>query len=142
MNQPMTALQRANEVRIKRAALFGGRKDIDPQALAVMLINDLPEELKTMEAYDFLMRRRRWGSDHARKCLSKLLISEVRHLGDLTQRQRNALANKISPGILVEQPSIGTGGGLPAAQPGPIGEDVGHVPSDFRGMKRPRGGRL
>jgi hypothetical protein len=88
--QRMRALERANAVRLARAQLkrqiARGRKS------AADVLLELPSEAMSWPVGELLMSQRRWGSNRARKLLSGLQISENRHLGALTERQRRLLA--------------------------------------------------
>lgn len=91
--QRMRALERANAVRLARAELkrqiaHGGRTAAD-------VIMELPSEAVSWSVGDLLMSQRRWGSNRTRKLLCGLQISENRHLGKLTERQRRALAAQL-----------------------------------------------
>jgi hypothetical protein len=89
----MRALERANEVRLARAALK--RRIAQGQVTAARVILDSPWEAHSWAVGDLLMSQRRWGSQRCRKFLSRFQISERKEIGKLTQRQRLALAAEL-----------------------------------------------
>lgn len=88
--QRMRALERANAVRLARAELK--RRIADGHVTAAEVVLELPSEAVSWPVGELLMSQRRWGSNRTRKLLSGLQISETRHLGALTERQRHVLA--------------------------------------------------
>ena len=91
--QRMRALERANAVRLARAELK--RQIARGRVSAAEVILDLPSEAISWSVGELLMSQRRWGSNRTRKLLSGLQISENRHLGALTERQRRVLAAQL-----------------------------------------------
>ncbi len=91
--QRMRALERANAVRLARAELK--RQIAHGRLSAGDVILELPSEAMSWSVGELLMSQRRWGSNRARKLLSGLQISENRHLGMLTERQRRLLASQL-----------------------------------------------
>jgi hypothetical protein len=91
--QRLRALERANEVRLARAALK--RRIAQGQVTAARVILDSPWEAHSWAVGDLLMSQRRWGSQRCRKFLSRFQISERKEIGKLTQRQRLALAAEL-----------------------------------------------
>ena len=90
--QRLSALARANDVRLAiseiRGELRRGELDVadalrDPRA-------------QRMIVYDVLRARRRYGPRIARKILDQLQISERRRVGELTDRQRAAIAQRLA----------------------------------------------
>ncbi|MBV8942075.1 MAG: hypothetical protein JO342_16365 [Solirubrobacterales bacterium] len=92
--QRMRALERANAVRLARADLK--RQIAHGQRCAADIILDVPSEALSWPVGELLMSQRRWGSNRTRKLLSGLQISETRHLGMLTERQRRLLADRLA----------------------------------------------
>lgn len=91
--QRMRALERANAVRLARAQL---KRQIAHGGLsAAEVLLELPSEAMSWPVGELLMSQRRWGSNRTRKLLSGLQISENRHLGALTERQRRLLAAQL-----------------------------------------------
>ena len=93
--QRMRALERANAVRLARAELK--RQIAHGHRSAAEVILELPSEAKSWSVGELLMSQRRWGSNRTRKLLCGLQISENRHLGMLTERQRRVLATQLGP---------------------------------------------
>jgi len=88
--QHMRALQRANQVRLARAALKRRVADGETQAAEVIL--DCPWEAQSMTVADLLMSQCRWGATRSRKIMALLPLPERKTVGSLTNRQRGALA--------------------------------------------------
>jgi hypothetical protein len=103
--QRMRALERANAVRLARADLK--RRIAHGHLSAADVILELPAEATTWPVGELLMSQRRWGSNRTRKLLSGLQISEMRHLGMLTERQRRLLAAQLGPPAIHELPLNG-----------------------------------
>lgn len=88
--QYMRALERANAVRLARAAL---KRRIGCGTLSVAaVIMAPPEEALSMTIADLLMSQRRWGYTRCRKFLQELQITETRTVEQMTERQRRAVA--------------------------------------------------
>lgn len=98
--QRMQALERANAVRLKRAALK--RRIADGHLSAAEVILDLPWEARNWPVGEVLTSQRRWGSIRARKLLTGLHISEKRPVGELTDRQRRLLAGTLRADLTEE----------------------------------------
>ena len=91
--QRMRALERANAVRLARAEL---KRQIAHGRLSVAdVLCEVPAEAMSWSVGELLMSQRRWGCNRTRKLLSGLQISENRHLGALTERQRRLLASQL-----------------------------------------------
>jgi len=101
--QHLKALQRANEVRLARAALK--RRIASGEVSAAEVILACPAEVEGMAVSDLLMSQRRWGRTRCRKFLAAIPITENKPIGSLTDRQRNALASVLPDGAPVRQPS-------------------------------------
>jgi hypothetical protein len=86
----MQALERANRVRLARAALkrkvAAGLKEVPEVVL------ECPWEAESMGIAELLMSQRRWGRTRCRKFLAPLNLNENKPLGTLTERQRLLLA--------------------------------------------------
>lgn len=91
--QHIEALERANRVRLARAALKravrGGQLD------AHEVVRSCPWEAETMSVSELLRSQSRWGRTRSRKFLLPLAVSENRQLGRLTVRQREMLASAL-----------------------------------------------
>jgi hypothetical protein len=88
--QHMLALERANRVRLARAALK--RRVAAGDAEAAQIILTCPWETESMSISELLMSQRRWGRTRCRKFLFSIGLSETKTLGTLTERQRVTLA--------------------------------------------------
>jgi hypothetical protein len=93
--QHLMALQRANEVRLARAALKRQVRQGRVQAAEVILT--CPWEAETMPVAELLTSQRRWGETRCRKFLSSLPMSENKTIGSMTDRQRRTLAAMLTP---------------------------------------------
>ncbi len=91
--QYLEALDRANEVRLARAELK--RRVAEGRLTAAEVILGCPGEAVGMPVADLLMSQRRWGATKCRKVLASVPISELRPVGALTERQRDALAHRL-----------------------------------------------
>jgi hypothetical protein len=88
--QRLRALERANEIRLARAALKRSIAVGDVSAAEVIL--SCPDAAQSWPIGDLLMSQRRWGSTRCRKFLSRNHIVETKPVGTLTERQRRVLA--------------------------------------------------
>ncbi|HEV2076192.1 MAG TPA: integration host factor, actinobacterial type [Thermoleophilaceae bacterium] len=90
LTQRMDALQRANDVRTRRARLKrdlkAGRQRIDT------LVLDPPEYLETAKVFDFLLAVPKYGRVKVNRILTQCRISPSKSFGGLSERQRNELA--------------------------------------------------
>src|SRR5690242_3261734 len=91
--QHLKALQRANEVRLARAALK--RRVASGDVTAADVILACPAEVEGMAVSDLLMSQRRWGRTRCRKFLATIPIPENKAIGTLTDRQRRAVASEL-----------------------------------------------
>lgn len=87
--QRMDALQRANEIRTKRAQLKrdlkGGRVSIHD------LLLEPPAFLETAKVFDMLLAVPKYGRVKANRALAQCRISPSKTIGGLSQRQRSEL---------------------------------------------------
>jgi hypothetical protein len=88
--QHMLALDRANEVRMARAALK--RRVAFGQIEVAEVILCSPWEAQSMTVAELLMCQPRWGAIRCRKVLAILPLSEKKSVGSMTPRQRHQLA--------------------------------------------------
>jgi hypothetical protein len=91
--QRMRALERANSVRLARAELK--RRIADGEVPAAAIILGCPGEVKRWTVSELLLSQRRWGTARCRRFLESFQISEIKHIGDLTDRQRRLLAGAL-----------------------------------------------
>ena len=92
--QYMRALERANQVRLARAALK--RQVAMGLVDASEVILECPWEAESMAVADLLMSQRRWGQTRCRKFLAQIPMSEKKTIGSMTERQRHTLAGLLS----------------------------------------------
>jgi hypothetical protein len=87
--QRMDALQRANEIRTRRAQLKrdlkAGRAKIDH------LLLDPPDYLETAKVFDMLLAVPKYGRVKVNKILTTCRISPSKTIGGLSERQRTEL---------------------------------------------------
>ncbi|HEX8649157.1 MAG TPA: integration host factor, actinobacterial type [Thermoleophilaceae bacterium] len=91
LTQRMEALQRANQIRTRRAELKrdlkAGRKQIHP------LLLDPPEYLQTAKVFDLLLAVPKYGRVKVNRILTQCRISPSKTIGGLSQRQRTELVS-------------------------------------------------
>ncbi len=89
--QRMDALQRANEIRTRRAQLKrdlkGGRVSIHD------LLADPPDYLETAKVFDMLLAVPKYGRVKVNKILLQCRISPSKTIGGLSERQRTELVS-------------------------------------------------
>ena len=95
--QRLRALQRANEIRLQRAALK--RRIAAGEVSAAEVILHPPKAAVSWSVGDLLISQRRWGTTRCRRFLARNNITETKHVGTLTDRQRNLLADSLAPAI-------------------------------------------
>jgi hypothetical protein len=91
--QRLRALERANEIRLARAAIK--RRIALGEVSAAEIILDCPDAASSWPVGDLLMSQRRWGTTRCRKFLSRSHIVETKPIGSLTDRQRQILARAL-----------------------------------------------
>lgn len=91
--QRMDALQRANQIRTRRAQLKrdlkGGRTKIHD------LLLDPPDYLETAKVFDMLLAVPKYGRVKANKVLVQCRISPSKTIGGLSERQRTELVSML-----------------------------------------------
>ena len=92
--QHLKALERANRVRLARAALKRQVAAGDRSAAEVIMAS--PWEAESMSVSELLMSQRRWGRTRCRRILLSLGFPENKQIGTMTHRQRAALAAMLS----------------------------------------------
>lgn len=88
--QHLRALERANRVRLARAALKKQVAAGERTASEVILAS--PWEAESMQISELLMSQRRWGRTRCRRILLSLGLPENKQIGTMTERQRAAMA--------------------------------------------------
>lgn len=83
------ALQRANAVRLARAALK--RAIHDGRQAVADVVASCPPEAASMSVGELLVAQHRWGEARALRLLRQIPLSETKPVGSLTTRQRRAL---------------------------------------------------
>jgi hypothetical protein len=91
--QRLRALERANEIRLARAALK--RRIAHGEVSAAEVILECPVAAHSWSVGELLMSQRRWGDTRCRKFLAGNQIGETKPIGQLTDRQRRLLANSL-----------------------------------------------
>src|SRR3954471_21506654 len=87
--QRMDALQRANEIRTRRAQL---KRDLKAGRTSIhsLLLNP-PEYLETAKVFDMLLAVPKYGRVKVNKILTACRISPSKTIGGLSERQRTEL---------------------------------------------------
>lgn len=115
--QHMRALARANRVRLARAELK--RQVSEGESGVAQVVLECPWEAESMAIADLLMSQHRWGRTRCRRFLAAIPMSETKTVGSMTERQRHALAARLS-GEVAQTP--GVPGGAPARERLAVGE--------------------
>jgi len=100
--QHLKALERANQVRLARAALK--RQVAAGNRSAAEVIMASPWEAESMSISELLMSQRRWGRTRCRRVLLSLGLPENKQIGTMTERQRAALAAMLSAKVGAPRP--------------------------------------
>ena len=91
LTQRMEALQRANDIRTRRAQL---KRDLKAGRVTIQtLLNDPPEYLETAKVFDMLLAVPKYGRVKVNKILQTCRISPSKTIGGLSQRQRSELVS-------------------------------------------------
>ena len=89
--QRMDALQRANQIRTRRAQL---KKDLKAGRVSIhTLLLDPPDYLQTAKVFDMLLAVPKYGRVKANKVLVQCRISPSKTIGGLSPRQRAELVS-------------------------------------------------
>ena len=89
LDQRMEALQRANDIRVRRAQLKRDLKDGQVHIESILL--DPPEYVSTAKVFDMLMAVPKFGRVKASRLLTQCRISQSKTIGGLSDRQRQEL---------------------------------------------------
>ena len=93
LTQRMDALQRANEIRTRRAQL---KRDLKAGRVSIhTLLLSPPEFLATAKVFDMLLAVPKYGRVKANKVLQQCRISPSKTIGGLSQRQRTELVSML-----------------------------------------------
>jgi hypothetical protein len=91
--QRMEALQRANEIRTKRAAL---KRDLKAGRSSIhLLLMEPPEFIETAKVFDMLLAVPKYGRVKVNKVLQVCRISPSKTIGGLSERQRAELISML-----------------------------------------------
>lgn len=89
----MDALQRANEIRTRRAQL---KRDLKAGRTSIHdLLLSPPEYLETAKVFDMLVAVPKYGRVKANKVLTQCRISPSKTIGGLSERQRSELVSSL-----------------------------------------------
>lgn len=89
LDQVHAALAKANFVRLARATEKKRIRDGETNVIAVLRAT--PDYMEGMTVLDLLMAQRRWGLRRASTVLTEARVSQMKTIGGLTQRQRDAI---------------------------------------------------
>lgn len=93
LGQRMEALQRANEIRTRRAAL---KRDLKAGRISIYdLLLEPPEYVATAKVMTFLLETPKYGRVKANKVLQLCRISPSKTVGGLSVRQRTELVSML-----------------------------------------------
>jgi hypothetical protein len=91
--QRMDALQRANEIRTRRAQL---KRDLKGRRASIIdLLLEPPEYIESMKVFDAMLAVPKYGRVKVNKTLQMCRISPSKTFGGLSQRQRLELVAMI-----------------------------------------------
>jgi hypothetical protein len=91
--QRMEALQRANEIRTRRAQL---KRDLKAGRHSIHdLLLEPPEFVETAKVFDMLLAVPKYGRVKVNKVLQQCRISPSKTIGGLSQRQRTELVSML-----------------------------------------------
>jgi hypothetical protein len=89
----MEALQRANEIRTKRAAL---KRDLKAGRASIhLLLMEPPDFIETAKVFDMLLAVPKYGRVKVNKVLQVCRISPSKTIGGLSERQRAELISML-----------------------------------------------
>ncbi len=89
LDQRMEALQRANDVRVRRAQL---KRDLKAGRIHIeAILLQPPEFVSTAKVFDMLMAVPKFGRVKAARLLNHCRISQSKTVGGLSERQRTEL---------------------------------------------------
>lgn len=89
LTQRLDALNRANDIRTRRAKL---KKDLKAERASIhTLLLDPPEFILTAKVFDMLLAVPKYGRVKVNKVLTQCRVSPSKTLGGMSERQRNEL---------------------------------------------------
>lgn len=92
LEQRLAALERANEIRTRRAQL---KRDVRAGIPFMALVWEPPDWLLTMQVYDLLLAVPKLGKRKAEQIMRRLRISHQKTVGGLSERQRVDLLSEL-----------------------------------------------
>ena len=93
LNQRMDALQKANEIRSRRAQL---KRDLKAGRQSIHdLLLEPPEYVETAKVFDMLLAVPKYGRVKANKVLQQCRISPSKTIGGLSPRQRTEIVSML-----------------------------------------------
>src|SRR6187200_2351885 len=93
LTQRMDALNRANEIRTRRAKL---KRDLKANRVSIHdLLLEPPEYVETAKVFDMLLAVPKYGRVNVNKVLVQCRISPSKTIGGLSQRQRTELVSML-----------------------------------------------
>ena len=91
--QRMEALQRANDIRTRRAKL---KKDLKGGRVSIhTLLLEPPDYVETAKVFDMLLAVPKYGRVKVNKILQQCRISPSKTIGGLSERQRGELVSML-----------------------------------------------
>lgn len=91
--QHMTALKRANEIRLARAEL---KHQVNAGTTTIAdVIANVPDCAASMAIAELVCSQRRWGTTRCSKLLASIGMPETKTIGSMTLRQRAALIDRL-----------------------------------------------
>ena len=94
LDQRMDALNRANDIRSRRAQL---KKDLKSGRVQINdVISDPPDYVMTAKVFDMLLAVPKNGKVKATRFINHCRISQGKTVGGLSERQRNELVDLLS----------------------------------------------
>ena len=71
------------------------------------IVLECPWEAESMAIADLLLSQHRWGRTRCRRFLASIPMSETKTIGSMTDRQRRALAGRLSGDAGAELAGVG-----------------------------------
>jgi hypothetical protein len=91
LTQRMDALQRANQIRTRRAQL---KRDLKGGRVSIQtLLKNPPDYVETAKVFDMLLAVPKYGRVKVNKILQQCRISPSKTIGGLSERQRTELVS-------------------------------------------------
>lgn len=104
LKQRRDALERANDIRTKRAALKRNLKAGRDSLTITSLIASPPEYIETMKLWDLILATPKYGRVKVNKVLTQCRISPSKTIGGLSQRQRDEVVSLLRRDVATTRP--------------------------------------